>query len=75
MGILFVYINALQAIGAATPSLILSLSRQGFIFLPCLVLCNSFFHLDGLAMAQPMADMLSCLLAYYLFKRLKTAYN
>ncbi len=68
LGILFVYNNALQAVGAARDSLLLSLSRQGFIFLPCLVIFNRLFHLGGLVVAQPVADILSCLIAYLLFR-------
>ena len=71
IGILFVYINALQAVGAAKYSLILSLCRQGFIFLPCLVICNRLFQLDGLVIAQPIADILSCVIAVWLFNRMK----
>lgn len=37
LGMLFVCINALQAVGAARDSLLLSLCRQEFIFLPCLI--------------------------------------
>lgn len=71
IGVLFVYVNALQAMGAAKSSLVLSLSRQGFIFFPCLVVCHSFFHLTGLVVAQPVADVVSCLLAWWLFMRVK----
>lgn len=67
IGVLFVYINALQAVGAAKHSLILSISRQGFIFIPCLILLNKLFQLDGISIAQPVADVLSCLLAIGLF--------
>lgn len=70
LGVLFVYINALQAVGAARDSLLLSLCRQGFIFLPCLIIFNELFHLDGLATAQPVADILSCLIARGLFRRM-----
>ncbi len=34
MGILFVMINAIQSTGAAVPSLILSVSRQGLLYMP-----------------------------------------
>lgn len=71
IGVLFVYINALQAVGAARYSLILSVSRQGFVFLPCLVLFDRLFGLNGIVAAQPVADVLSCLLAGYLFVRMK----
>ena len=69
MGILFIYINALQAIGAAGYSFLLSISRQGLIFIPCLLLFDRLFRLYGAAAAQPVADILSLLLAVWLFWR------
>lgn len=67
IGLLFIYINALQAVGAAGYSFLLSISRQGIIFIPCLLLFNRLFHLDGAVAAQPVADVLSLLLAIWLF--------
>lgn len=69
MGILFIYINALQAIGAAGYSFLLSISRQGLIFIPCLLLFDRLFRLYGAVAAQPVADILSLLLAVWLFWR------
>lgn len=68
IGILFIYINALQAVGAAGYSFLLSI-RQGIIFIPCLFLLNRFFHLDGAVAATPVADVVSFLLAISLFMR------
>lgn len=67
IGLLFIYINALQAVGAAGYSFLLSISRQWIIFIPCLLLFNRLFHLDGAVAAQPVADVLSLLLAIWLF--------
>ena len=75
IGVLFVYMNALQAVGASKNSLILSISRQGFIFIPCLILLNRLFQLDGISIAQPVADILSCLLAIILFLRTEKHFN
>ena len=69
MGILFIYINTLQAIGAAGYSFLLSISRQGLIFIPCLLLFDRLFRLYGAVAAQPVADILSLLLAVWLFWR------
>ncbi len=71
LGILFVYINALQAIGSSKYSLILSISRQGLIFIPLLFIFNKLFGLDGLVFSQPIADILSCILSVFLFKKEK----
>lgn len=68
MGLLFVFINAIQSTGAALPSLILSVSRQGLLYLPILFLCNQLFHSPKmLAAAQPATDYLATALAVILF--------
>lgn len=68
MGLLFVLINAIQSTGAALPALILSISRQGLIYLPVLFLFRSIFDsATMLAAAQPITDYLSTALAVVLF--------
>lgn len=68
IGILFVLINAIQSTGAALPSLILSISRQGLLFLPILALFSQIFDSPNLiAGAQPLTDYLSATLAVILF--------
>lgn len=68
MGLLFVFINAIQSTGAALPALILSISRQGIIYLPVLFLFRSIFNsATMLAAAQPITDYLSTILAIVLF--------
>lgn len=68
MGILFVFINAIQSTGAALPALILSISRQGIIFLPVLFLFRKIFDsATMLAAAQPLTDYLATALAVVLF--------
>lgn len=66
-GVFYVLINALQAMGAATASLIINLSRQGIIFIPALFLLKAFLGLTGLIWAQPIADILSLSLAVVLY--------
>lgn len=66
-GVFYVLINALQAMGAATASLIINLSRQGIIFIPALFLLKAFLGLTGLIWAQPVADILSLSLAVVLY--------
>ena len=68
MGLLFVFVNAIQSTGAALPALILSISRQGIIYLPVLFLFRSIFDsATMLAAAQPITDYLSTTLAIVLF--------
>lgn len=68
MGILFVFINAIQSTGAAVPSLILSISRQGLLYIPILFLFRGVFDTPRmLAAAQPVTDYLAAALAVILF--------
>lgn len=68
LGILFVMINAIQSMGAVLPSLILSISRQGIIYIPVLFIMNGVFHTkQALVAAQPTADYLATLLSVVLF--------
>ncbi len=68
MGILFVLMNAIQSTGAALPALILSVSRQGLLYLPILFAFSRIFDsAKMLAGAQPVTDYLSVILATALF--------
>ena len=66
-GVFYVLTNALQAMGAATASLIINLSRQGIIFIPALFILKAALGLNGLIWAQPVADILSLVLAAVLY--------
>ena len=66
-GVFYVLTNALQAMGAATASLVINLSRQGIIFIPVLFLLKAVLGLTGLVWAQPVADILSILFAAVLY--------
>lgn len=63
IGILFLCINTIQGMGKALPSLILTVCRQGLLFIPLVLGLNAAFGLDGVIYAQPAADYLSILLA------------
>lgn len=63
IGILFLCINVLQGMGKALPSLILTICRQGLIFIPLVFLLNGLFGLEGVIYAQPGADFVSIVLA------------
>ena len=68
LGILFVMINAIQSTGAAVPSLILSISRQGLLYMPILFIFNRIFDTARyIAMAQPVTDYLAAALSVILF--------
>ncbi|MGL4789817.1 MAG: MATE family efflux transporter, partial [Anaerotignaceae bacterium] len=67
IGILFLMTNVFQAIGKALPSMILSVSRQGIVFIPVLIVANAVVGLPGIVFAQPIADISSTVLALFLY--------
>lgn len=52
-----------QATGKVLPSFVLSISRQGIVFLVVIVVCASLFGYQGVIMSQPAADLISALIA------------
>ena len=69
LGVLFIITNFFQATGKALPAMLLSLCRQGVIFLAVLFIGSRFFGWNGLVYAQPAADYLTLLVASALFIR------
>ncbi len=63
IGILFLCINTIQGMGKALPSLILTICRQGLVFIPLVFLLNRLFGLDGVIYAQAAADVISIILS------------
>lgn len=68
-GVFYVLTNALQAMGAATSALIINVSRQGIIFIPALFILKAVIGMTGLVWAQPVADVISLVIAYVLYKK------
>ena len=68
-GVFYVLTNALQAMGAATSSLIINVSRQGILFIPALFLLKVMMGMTGLVWAQPAADVVSLVVAYILYRK------
>jgi putative MATE family efflux protein len=67
IGIMFVFSFSFQAMGKAIQSLILSVSRQGLVFLPVLMIGSKLLKLNGVIFAQPIADLVSLAIALVLF--------
>lgn len=67
IGIMFIYNFAFQGMGKSIPSLVLSLGRQGLIFLPLLIIMSKFVGFNGIVYAQPAADLLCVVLAAVMF--------
>ena len=51
-----------QAMGKGKASLLISISRQGFFYIPLVLMLNYLFGLQGLIFAQPVADLLALFL-------------
>ena len=66
IGILFLCINTIQGMGKALPSLVLTICRQGLVFIPMVFVLNQIFGLDGVIYAQPTADFVSIVIAVVL---------
>jgi putative MATE family efflux protein len=61
-----------QAIGKAIPALLLTLTRQGFFFIPLVFILPIYFGELGVWMAFPIADILATIVTgYYLRKEVK----
>jgi putative MATE family efflux protein len=58
-----------QAIGKAIPALLLTLSRQGFFFLPLVLILPYFFGEFGVWISFALADFLSTILTAYFINR------
>ena len=66
-GIVLLYTCLFQAGGKALQALILSLSRQGLLFVGVFLLLTRLWGYQGFLESQPAADLLSALLAVLLF--------
>ncbi len=79
IGLMFVFEFTFQAMGKAKAALVLSLSRQGFVFLPVLIILNRAFGLNGIIYTQPIADIASLIMSFlmfvFIFKKLKQEYE
>ncbi|RSK41439.1 MATE family efflux transporter [Mangrovimonas spongiae] len=58
-----------QAIGKATPALLLTLTRQGFFFIPLILILPSFYGELGVWMSFPIADVLATIVTAYFLNR------
>ena len=58
-----------QAIGKALPALLLTLSRQGLIFIPLLFILSDSYGVQGVWMAFPIADVLSTIVTAFFLNR------
>src|SRR5690606_377908 len=58
-----------QAIGKAIPALLLTLTRQGFFFIPLIFILPKFYGELGVWLAFPIADVLATIVTAYFLNR------
>ena len=71
IGIQMLIMVTFQALGKGRPALILAISRQGLFFIPTIFILNEIFGFTGFIYAQPIANILTFILAVFLFRRIK----
>lgn len=71
----FLLMLTFQAVGNGKSGVALALARQGFIYIPCLIIFPSIFGFNGIYYSQPTADILTAFLAMYLFSSFKNDLN
>lgn len=58
-----------QAVGKAIPALLLTLTRQGFFFIPLVIILPKFWGELGVWLSFPIADVLATIVTGYYLKR------
>ncbi len=58
-----------QAVGKAIPALLLTLTRQGFFFIPLILILPQFYGEMGVWMSFPIADVLSTIVTAFFLQR------
>ncbi|OOB79809.1 MAG: hypothetical protein BEN18_02710 [Epulopiscium sp. Nuni2H_MBin001] len=71
IGMFIVISSALQAAGAASYSLIVNTSRQGIVYIPLVYILGSVVGINGLIAAQPIADVITCVITIFLYSMLR----
>lgn len=69
-GFQFVYSTLYMAIGRARQSLLLNIGRQGLFFIPIILLLPSYWELNGVLYAQPIADVFATFMTLFFAVRI-----
>lgn len=69
VGFILVFTTVFQSVGAAMSALIMALSRQAVLLGLAIVILAQLFGLNGIIWAQPVADVLTCLIGWFLYRR------
>ena len=68
-GVYYLLVNAIQATGNSKYALIVTISRQGLVFIPMMFVFGAIWGQMGLVVAQPVADVVSFVIAIILYIR------
>lgn len=71
IGIMFVLNFAFQGMGKGVQSLILSIGRQGIIYIPLLFIMRATVGLEGIIWAQAAADFICVIMSLVMFEIIK----
>lgn len=67
IGIMFVLNFSFQGMGKGVQSMVLSLGRQGLIYVPMLFIMNKFIGLEGVIWAQAIADFCCVIMSVIMY--------
>ncbi|GEL14512.1 MATE family efflux transporter [Pediococcus cellicola] len=70
IGAILVFTTIFQSAGKAVGALVMSISRQGVIFGIVIVILAAWFGYTGVIIAQPVADVLTFIIGFWLYKQL-----
>ena len=70
-GLVFLAILTFQATGNGKYGSIVALARQGFLYIPLLILLPLVFGDMGIFVSQPIADVVTGIITFFLFKQYK----
>ena len=69
IGLNYLAVSYLQAIGFAGKASLISVARQGLLFVPILLLLHALFRMEGIFWAGPAADFAATLISVYFLLR------
>jgi putative MATE family efflux protein len=58
-----------QAIGKATPALLLTLTKQGLFLIPLVFILPMYYGINGIWYSFPISDIISAIICYYFLRR------
>jgi len=70
IGAILVFTTIFQSAGKALGALVMAISRQGVIFAIAIIILSAVFGFQGVIVAQPVADVLTFLIGFWLYKQL-----